>query len=198
MQVKKQQLELDIKQQTGSKLGKEHNKAVYCQPAYLTHMQSAACEMQAGWIARGIKTLPGETPTASGRQLLPFWWQKVKRSWRSSWWGWNRREKAGLKVNIQKTKIVAPSPISSQQTEGKKVEAVTDFIFLGSKITVDSDCHHEIKRCFLLGRKAMTNLGSVLKSRDSTLPAKGCIVKAMVSPVVMFGCESWTTKNAES
>jgi len=106
-------------------------------------------------------------------------------------------EKAGLKFNIQKTKIMASSPITSWQIEGKKVEAVTDFIFLGSKITVHSDCRHEIKRRLLLGRKAMTNLGSVLKSKDITLPAKVCIVKAMVFPVVIYGCESWTTKKAE-
>ena len=106
-------------------------------------------------------------------------------------------EKAGLKFNIQKTKIMASSPITSWQIEGKTVEAVTDFIFLGSKITVHSDCHHEIKRRLLLERKATTNLGSVLKSRGITLPTKVCIVKAMVFPAVMYGCESWTTKKAE-
>ena len=99
-------------------------------------------------------------------------------------------EKAGLKLNIQKTKIMASSPIISRQTEGEKVEAVVDFIFLGSKITVDGDCSHEIKRCLLLGRKAMTNLDSILKSRDITLPTKVHVVKAMVFPVVMYGCES--------
>ena len=106
-------------------------------------------------------------------------------------------EKAGLKLNIQKTKIMASSPIISRQTEGEKVEAVVDFIFLGSKITVDGDCSHEIKRCLLLGRKAMTNLGSILKSKDFTLPTKIHLVKAMVFPVVMYGCESWTIKKAE-
>ena len=99
-------------------------------------------------------------------------------------------EKAGLKLNIQKTKIMASGPISSWQIEGEKVEAVTDFIFLGSKITVDGDCSHEIKRCLLLGRKAMTNLDSVLKSRDITLPTKVHIVKVMVFPIAMYGCES--------
>ena len=94
-------------------------------------------------------------------------------------------EKAGLKLNIQKTKMMASSPITSWQIDGEKVEAVTAFIFLGSKITVDGDCSHEVKRCLLLGRKAMTNLDSILKSRDITLPTKVCIVKAMVFPVVM-------------
>ena len=106
-------------------------------------------------------------------------------------------EKTGLKLNIQKTKIMASGPITSWQTEGEKVEAVTDFIFLGSKITVDVDHSREIKICLLLGRKAMTNLDSVLKSRDSTLQTKVCIAKAMVLPVVMYECESWTMKKAE-
>ena len=106
-------------------------------------------------------------------------------------------EKAGLKLNIQKTKIKASSPITSQQIEGEKVEAVTDFIFLGSKITVDGDCSHEIKRCLLLGRKYLRNLETVLKSRDITLLTKIHLVKAMVFPVVMYGCESWTIKKAE-
>ena len=97
-------------------------------------------------------------------------------------------EKVGLKLNIQKIKIMASVPITSWQIDGKKGETVTDFSFLGSKITADSDCSHEIKRCLLLGRKAITNLDSVLKSRDIALPTKVCIVKAMVSPVVMYGC----------
>ena len=106
-------------------------------------------------------------------------------------------EKAGLKFNIQKTKIMASGPITSWQIEGGKVETVTDFIFFGSKITADCDCSHEIKRCLLLGRKAMTSLDSILKSRDITLPTKVHLVKAMVFPVVMYGCESWTKKKAE-
>ena len=106
-------------------------------------------------------------------------------------------QKADLKVNIKKMKIVASSPITSWQTEVEKVEAVTDFIFLGSKITVDGDCSHEIKRRLLHERKAMTNLDSILKSRDISLPTKVCIVKAMVFPVVMYQCESWTIKEAE-
>ena len=105
-------------------------------------------------------------------------------------------EKAGLKLNIQKMKIMASSPITSWQIDGEKVETVTDFIFLGSKITADGDCSHEIKRCWLLGRKAMTNLDSILKSRDITLPTKVHLVKAMVFPVVMYGYKSLTIKKA--
>ena len=105
-------------------------------------------------------------------------------------------EKAGLKLNIQKTKIVAFGPITSWQIDGETMEIVTDFIFLGSKITADADCSHEIKRCLLLGRKAVTNLDSILKSRDITLPTKVRLVKAVVLPVVMNGCESWTIKKA--
>ena len=106
-------------------------------------------------------------------------------------------EKTGLKFNIQKTKIMLCGPITSWQIDGEKVEALTDFIFLGSKITGDGDCSHEIKRCLLLGRKATTNLDCILKSRDITLPTKVCIVKAMFFPVVMYGRESWTIKKAE-
>ena len=106
-------------------------------------------------------------------------------------------EKVGLKLNIQKTKIMAFGPITSWQIDGKTVEAVSDFIFLGSKITADGDCSHEIKRHLLLGRQVMTNLDSILKNRDITLPTKVCLVKAMVFPVVMYGCESWTIKKAE-
>ena len=99
-------------------------------------------------------------------------------------------EKVGLKLNIQKTKIMASGPITSWEIDGETVETVSDFIFWGSKITADGDCGHEIKRCLLLGRKVMTNLDSIFKSRDITLPTKVCLVKAMVSPVVMYGCES--------
>ena len=106
-------------------------------------------------------------------------------------------EKAGLKLNIQKTKIMAFSPITSRQIDGETMETVRDFIFLGSKVTADGDCSHEIKRHLLLGRKAMTNLDSILKCRDITLPTKVHLVKAMVFPVVMYGCESWTIKKAE-
>ena len=106
-------------------------------------------------------------------------------------------ENVGLKLNSQKTKIRASGPITSGQIDGKTVETVVDFIFLGFKITADDDCSHEIKRRLLLGRKVMTNLDSILKSRDITLSTKVCLVKAMVFPVVMYGCESWTVKKAE-
>jgi len=105
--------------------------------------------------------------------------------------------KVGLKLNIQKTKIMTSSPITSWEIDGETVETVVDFIFLGSKSTADGDCSHEIKRCLLLGRKVMTNLDSILKSRDITLPTKVRLVKAMVFPVVMYGCESWIVKKAE-
>ena len=106
-------------------------------------------------------------------------------------------EKVGLKLIIQKMKIMAPSPITSWQINGETVDTVSDFIFLGSKITADGDCSHEIKRRLLLGRKVMTNLDSILKSRDITLPTKVCLVKAMVFLVVMYGCESWTVKKTK-
>ena len=105
-------------------------------------------------------------------------------------------EKAVLKLNIQKTEIMASGPITSWEIDGETVETVSDFIFLGSKITVDGDCNHEIKRCLLLGRKVMSNLDIIFKSRDITLPTKVRLVKAMVFPVVMYGCESWTEKKA--
>ena len=107
-------------------------------------------------------------------------------------------ENVGLKPNIQKTKIMASRPITSWQINGETTETVADFIFLGSKITVDGDCSHEIKRCFLLGRKVMTNLDSILKSREITLSTNVHLVKAVIFPVVMYGCEKWTVKNAES
>ena len=107
-------------------------------------------------------------------------------------------EKVGLKLNIQKMKIMASGPITLWQIDGETMEILTNFILGGSKITADGDCNHEIKRCLLLGRKAMTNLDSILKSRDITLPTKVHLVKAMVFPVVMYGCESWTVKKAES
>ena len=109
----------------------------------------------------------------------------------------DENEKAGLKLSIQKTKIMASSPITSWQIDGETMKTVTDFIFLGSRITADGDCSHEIKRHLLLRRKAMTNLDSILKSRAINLPTKVCLVKAMVFPVVMYGCESWSIKKAE-
>ena len=123
--------------------------------------------------------------------MTPPLWQKVKRNSKASF-TFIKSEKVGLKLNIQKSKIMATGPITSWQTDGE-----TDFIFWDSKITADGDCSHEIKRCLLLGRKAMTNLDHILKSRDITLPTKLHLVKAMVSLVVMYGCESWTIKKAE-
>ena len=124
---------------------------------------------------------------AESEEELKSLWRRVKEE----------SEKAGLKFNIQRTKITVSSPITSWQIDGEIMETVTDFLFLGSKITADGDCSNEIKRCLLLGRKAMRNLDSILKSRHITLPKKVRLVKAMVFPVVMYGCESWTVKKAE-
>ena len=128
---------------------------------------------------------PGDISVTSDMQMIPLLWQKVKS------------ENVALKLNIQKTKIMASSPITLQQIDGEIMETVRDFILGGSKITEDGDCSHEIKRCLFLGGKAMTNLGSILKNRDITLPAKARLVKAMVFPVFMYGYESWTIKKAE-
>ena len=131
------------------------------------------------------------------RRIMVTSWQGEKKNERASWWKWEESEKAGLKLSIQKTKIMASGPITSWQIEGETMERVKDFILGGSKITADGDCSHAIKRCLLLGKKAITNLDSILKSRDITLPTKVCLVKAMVFPVVMYGCERWTIKKAE-
>ena len=190
MQVKKQQLILDMEKRTGSKSGKEYNKAVYCHPAYLTSMQSTPCKMP-GWMNHKLQPrLPGEisatsdyaddtTLTAGSKELKSLLMRVEEES-----------AKTGLKLSILKTKNMVSSPITSWQIEGKKVEAVTDFLLLGSEISVDGDCSHEIRSRLLLGRKAMTNLDSVLKNKDITLPTKVCIVKAMVFPVVMYRCEN--------
>ena len=124
---------------------------------------------------------------AESEEELKSLWMKVKEE----------SEKVGLKLNIQKTKIMASGPITSWQIDGETTETVRDFIFLGSKITADGDCSHEIKRCLILGRKAMTKLDSILKNRDITLPTKVHLIKAIVFPVVLYGCESWTLKKAE-
>ena len=179
-----------MEQQTGFKLGKEYVKAVYCHPAYLTYMQSTSWEIP-GWMnqswnqdcwekcqqlqicryhSNGRKQRGTEEPLDEGK--------------REEWKSW-------LKARHSKTKIMATSPINSWQIDGEKMETMADFIFLGSKITADSDCSHEIKRHLLLGRKVMTNLDSILKIRDVTLPTKVCLVKAMVFPIVMCECESW-------
>ena len=137
--------------------------------------------------ARNINNLvyaDDTTLTAESEEELKNFLMKVKEE----------SEKVGLKVNIQNTKIMASSPTTSWQIDGESIEIVRDFMFLGSRITADGDCSHEIKRCLLLGRKAMTSLDSILKSRDTTLPAKVHLVKVVIFPVVIYGCESWTIK----
>ena len=127
--------------------------------------------------------------------MTPPLWQKVKKKLKSFLMKVKEEsEKVGLKLNIQKTKIITSRPITFMAKDGKTMETVTDFTFLSFKITADGDCSHEIKRCLLFGRKAVTNLGSIFKSRDITLPTKVRLVKAMVFPLVMYGCESWTIK----
>ena len=189
--------ELDMEQQTGSKLGKEFIKAVYCHPACLTYRQSASCEMP-GWMKHKLESrLSGRninnlryaddtTLMAESEELKSLLMKVIEES-----------EKVGLKLIIQKTKIMASGPITSWKIDRETMETVTNFIWGGSKITAGGDCSHEIKRRLLLGRKVMTNLGSILTSRDIPLPTKAHLVKAMVFPVVMYGCESWTIKKAE-
>ena len=171
-----------MEQQTNSKLGKKYIKAVYCHLAYLTYMQSTSCEMSS-WVKHKLESrLPGEisklsyaddtTLMAESKEELKNLLKKVKEE----------RGKGGLKLNIQNTKITASSFITSWQIDGESMETVTDLVFLSSKITADGDCRHEIKRRLLLGRKAMTNIDNILKSRDITLPTKVCLVKAMVFP----------------
>ena len=196
MQVKKQQLAPDMEQQTGSKLGKEHVNAVYYHPASLTYaeciMRNAGLEEVQAEVkvaGRNINTLryaDDTTLMAESKELKTFL-MKVKEE----------REKVGLKLNIQKTKIMASGPITSCQIDGEAMETVREFILGGSRITADGDCSHEIKRCLFLGRKVMTNLISILKSRDITLPTKVHLVKSMIFPVVTYGCENWTIKKAE-
>ena len=141
----------------------------------------------AGRNINNLRYTDDTTLTAENEEELKILFIKVKEE----------SEKGGLKLNIQKTKIMASGPITSWQIFRETVEIVSYFIFGGSKISADGDCSHEIKRCLVLGRKVMTNLDSILKSRDITLPTKICLVKAMVFPVVMYGCESWTVKKAE-
>ena len=186
-----------MKQQTGSKLGKEHIKAVYCHLLiYLIHrVHHVKCWLSEAQaiikIARrninNLRYADDTTLMAESEEELKSLLMKVKES-----------EKVGLKLNIQKTKIMASGPITSWELEGETAETMSDFIFWGSKITADGDCSHEIKRCLLLGRKVMTNLDSIFKSRHITLSTTVHLVKAMVFPVVMYGCESWTVKKAES
>ena len=155
-----------------------------------------------GWMMHKLESrLRGEISITSHMQLTASLWQMMESKEESK--SLLRKfmkegcEKAGLKLNIQKTKIMAFCPITSWQIDGETMETVTDFILGGSKITADGDCSHEIKRPLLLGRKAMVKLDSILKSRDFTLPTKVHMVKAIVFPVVMYGCESWTKKKAE-
>ena len=170
----------------------EYVKAAYCHPAYLTYMQCTSWEML-DWMKhklesrRNINNLryADDTTLMAESEELKSLMMKVES------------EKVGLKLNIQKTKIMASGPITSWQIDGGTVQTVADFIFGGSKITADGDCSHEIKRRLLLERKVMTNLDSMLKSRDTTLPTKVRLVKATVFPEVMYGCESWTVKKAE-
>ena len=179
------------------KIGKRVPKAVYPCAAYLTYRQCTSCEMP-GRIKHKLESkLPREISITSDMQMTPPLWQKAKRTKRLLIKVKEESEKAGLKFSIQKTKIMASGLITSWQVDGKTMETVTDFIFLGSKITADGDCSHEIKRRLLLERKSMTNLDSILQSRDITFPTKVHLVKAMIFPVVMYGCESWTIKKAE-
>ena len=198
MQAKKQQLELDMEQQTGSKSGKEYIKVAYCHPAYLIYMQSTSCKMP-GWMKHKLESrlsreisitsdnADDTTLMAESEEELKSLLMKVKEE----------SEKVGLKLNIQKIKIMAPGPITSWQIDGKTVETVEHFILGGSKSTADGDGSHEIKRRLLLGRKAMTNLDSIFKIRDITLPTKVRLIKALAFPVVMFVYDSWNITKAE-
>ena len=160
-------------------------------------MQSTSRE-KLGWKKHKLESrLPGEISITSNMQMIPPLWQSEEELKTLLMKVKEESEKVGLKLNIQKTKIMTSGPITSWEIDGETVETVSDFIFGGSKITEDDDCSHEIKRCLLLGRKVMTNLDSIFKSRDITLPTKVHLVKAMVFPVVMYGCESWTVKKAE-
>ena len=195
MQVKKQQLDPDMEQWTGSKLGKGYVKAIYFHSTYLTYatyiMQNVRLEeAQAGIKISGrninnFRYADDTTLMAESKEELKSLLMNVKE----------RNEKADLQLNIQKTKIMASGPITSWQIDGETIETVKDFIFLGFKVIVDSDCSREIKKCLLLGIKAMTNLDSVLKSRDITLPIKIFIDKAMAFQIVVYGYETfWTIK----
>ena len=192
MQIKKQQLQLDMKQRTGSKSEKGIlSPCLFNLYAEYIMWNAGLEEAQAGikTARRNINNLryaDNTTLMAESEEELKSFLMIKEES-----------EKAGLKLNIQKTKIMAPGLITSWQIDGETIETVTDFVFLGSKITADADCSHEVKRWWPLGRQVMTNLDNILKSRDITLPAKVCLVKDMVFPLVMYGYESWTIKKAE-
>ena len=195
----KQQFKPDIEQWAGSKLGRSTSRLqiVTQSKLYLSYMHSTSWEML-GWMnpgiriaGRNIKNLgyaDNTTLMAESEEELKSLLMKVKEE----------STKAAIILNIQKTKIMASAPITSWQIDGETMERVTDFLFLGFKITADGDCSHENKRRLLLGIKAMTSLDSLLKNRDISLPTKVHLVKAMVFPVVMYGCESWTIKKPES
>ena len=174
-------------------MGKEYIKAVYCHPAYARLDEAQARIKIDGRNTNNLRYADDTTLMAESEEELKSLLMKVKEE----------SEKAGFKLSIQKTKTMASSPITSGQTDGETMETVRDFIFLGSKITAEDDCSHEIKRCLFLGRKVMTNLDSILKSSDITLPTKVHLVKAMVCKDIrvcmygLYGCKSWTIKKAE-
>ena len=159
---------------------------IYIQIIYILYKAQAGIKI-AGRNINNLRYADDTTLMAESEEELKSFLMKVIEE----------NENVGLKLNIQKTKIMSSGPITSWQADGETVETMTDFIVSGSKITTDGDCSHEIKRCLLLGRKVMTKLDSILKSRDITLPTKVCLVKAVVFPVVMYGSESWTVKKAE-
>ena len=161
----------------------------------LFNLHAECIKQNSGWMKGKLESrLPGEISITSDMQIMPRLWHKVKSLLMKVK---EESEKVGLKLNYQQSKIMASGPITSWQIDGETMETVRDFSFLGSKITVDGDCSHEIKRHLLLGRKPMTKLDSILKSRDITFPTKVHLVKAMAFPVVTYGCESWTVKKAE-
>ena len=197
MQVRKQQLELDMEQQTGTQYGKEYIKAIGSPCLFNLYAEyvmrnTGLEEAQAGIKISGrninnFRYADDTTLMAESKEELKKLLMNVKEE----------SEKVGLKLNIQKTKIMASSPIIPCRIDGETVQRVTDFIFRGSNITKDGDCSHAIKRHLLLGRKVLTNLDSIFKSKDITFPTKLHLVEAMIFPVVMFACESWTIKKDE-
>ena len=186
-----------MEQRTDWRLGKEYVRAVYCYPAYLTCMQSTSCEVL-GWMNCKLES---KLPGGYQQPQICRWYHSNDRKWggtkepldeseRGEWKSW-------LKAQHSENEDHGIWSHHFMANRWGKVETVTDFIFLGSKITADGDCSHKIKRCLLFGKKAMTNLDNILKSKDITFLTKVCIVKAMVFPVVMYGCKSWTIKKAE-
>ena len=173
-----------MEQQTGSKSGKEYIKAVYCHPAYLTYMQSISCKMP-GWMKHKLGSRNSNNLRYSDDTALMAESEELKSLLINVK---EESEKVGLKLNIQKTKIMASGPITSWQIDGENNGNSERLCFSG----LQNDCSHEIERRLLLGRKVITNLYSLLKSRDITLPAKACLVKSVVFPVIMYGCENWT------